>query len=95
MSVGWNVRPTRNSVFNAIAHWVNKYREAVSARSEFRNCGADEVATIARDVGLSPEELLYITEKGSHAADELAMLPAGHLGRRKLPAVGVWVVSLQ
>ena len=63
-----------HSVFNAIAGWVNKYREAVSARAEFANCGADEVANIARDVGVSPEELLYITDKGQHAADELARL---------------------
>ena len=63
-----------HSVFNAIASWVNKYREAVSARAEFANCGADEVANIARDVGVSPEELLYITNKGPHAADELSRL---------------------
>ena len=71
---GADQQQAAQSVFNAIANWVNKYREAISARSEFKNCGADEVATIARDVGLSPEELLYITEKGSHAADELARL---------------------
>jgi hypothetical protein len=57
------------SVFNAIASWVNKCREAVSARVEFANCGTDEVANIARDVGVSPEELLYIVNKGPHAAD--------------------------
>ena len=62
------------SVFNAIAGWVNKYREAVSARAEFANCGADEVANIARDVGVSPEELLFITNKGPRAADELSRL---------------------
>ena len=63
-----------HSVFNAIASWVNKYREAVSARAEFANCGTDEVANIARDVGVSPKELLYITNKGPHAADELSRL---------------------
>jgi hypothetical protein len=39
--------------------------------AKFANCGADEVANIARDVGVSPEELLFITNKGPHAADEL------------------------
>ena len=63
-----------HSVFNAIASWVKKYREAVSARAEFANCGADEVANIARDIGVSPEELLHITNKGRHAADELSRL---------------------
>jgi hypothetical protein len=71
---GADQQQAAHSVFNAIAHWVNKYREAVSTRSEFKNCRPDEVATIARDVGLSPEELLYITKKGPHAADELARL---------------------
>jgi hypothetical protein len=60
-----------HSVFNAIAGWVNRYREAISARAEFANCGTDEVANIARDVAVSPEELLYISNKGPHAADEL------------------------
>ena len=75
---GPNEQPDRSKstrwafCFNAIAGWVNKYREAVSARAEFANCGADEVANIARDIGVSPEELLYITNKGRHAADELA-----------------------
>ena len=63
-----------HSVFSAIASWVNKYREAVSVRAEFANCGADEVANIARDVGVSPEELLCFTNKGPHAADELSRL---------------------
>ena len=76
------------SVFNAIAGWVNKYREAVSARAEFANCGADEVANIARDVGVSPEELLYITDKGQHAADELAETLARAWGRSAEASLG-------
>ena len=63
-----------DSVFNAIANWVKKYRQAVGMKDEFANCGPDEVAAIARDIGLSRQELEFIANKGAHAADELPKL---------------------
>ena len=36
--------------------------------------GAEEVALIARDIGVSPEELRFAASKGPHAADELPKL---------------------
>ena len=61
-------------ILDAIANWVKKYRQAVGLRGELANCGAEEVALIARDIGVSPEELRFATSKGPHAADELPKL---------------------
>jgi len=41
-------------ILNAIANWVKKYREAIGLRGELANCGAEEVARYARDIGVSP-----------------------------------------
>ena len=61
-------------ILNAIANWVKKYREAIGLRGELANCGAEEVARYARDIGVSPEELIFMVKKGPHAADELPKL---------------------
>ena len=61
-------------ILDAIANWVKKYRQAVGLRGDLANCGADEVALIARDIGVSPEELRFAASKGPHAADELPKL---------------------
>jgi hypothetical protein len=50
-------------LFYAIASWINKYTETVSARAEFANCGADEVTNIARDVGVSPKSYCILHTK--------------------------------
>ena len=62
-----------HGVLDAIAR-VKRYREAIGLRSEIANCTPEQVAVIARDMGLSPAELLSITAKGPHAADELPRL---------------------
>jgi transcriptional regulator with XRE-family HTH domain len=62
------------SVFAAIANWVKRYREAIGLRHELANCGAEEVAAMARDIGLTPQELEFFASKGQHAADELPKL---------------------
>jgi hypothetical protein len=61
-------------ILDAIANWVRKYRQAVGLRGALANCGAEEVARIARDIGVSPDELVFIANKGPHAADELPKL---------------------
>src|SRR6516162_3608414 len=61
-------------VLDAIADWVKRYREAIGQRNEMANCTPEQVAVIARDMGLSPGELLSITAKGPHSADELPRL---------------------
>jgi transcriptional regulator with XRE-family HTH domain len=61
-------------IFEAIADWVKRYRQAIGLSHELANCGAEEVAAIARDIGLSTQELEFITSKGPLAADELPKL---------------------
>lgn len=62
------------TVLDAIASWVEKYRQAVGLRAELTHCGADEVARIAHDLGMSSEEFVSLASKGQHAADQLARL---------------------
>jgi hypothetical protein len=62
------------SIFGAIANWVTRYRQAVGLRRELAKCGPEEVAAIARDIGLSTQELEFIASKGPNAADELPKL---------------------
>ena len=74
------------SPFKAIADWVKRYREAIGVRSELANCGTEEVASLARDIGVSVEELNFAVRKGPHAADELArLLRALGVNPQKLP----------
>ncbi len=61
-------------VFDAIANWVKKYRDAVGLRAELAHCGADEVAHIAHDLGMNSEEFVSLASKGPHAADQLPKL---------------------
>ena len=61
-------------ILDAIATWVRNYREAIGLRNEMANCTPEEVAAIARDMGLTSEELLSVTAKGPQAANELPRL---------------------
>ena len=61
-------------IFAAIANWVKQYRRAVGLRGELAECPPEEVARMARDIGVSPQELKLFVNKGPHAADELPKL---------------------
>jgi hypothetical protein len=52
-------------VLEAIAAWVKRYREVQGLRSEMANCTPEQVATIARDMGITSGELLWVTAKGT------------------------------
>ena len=58
-------------VFGAIADWINRYREAYAAHNELINCGTDEVARMADDLGISSDDFLTLASKGSKSADLL------------------------
>jgi hypothetical protein len=58
-------------IFGAIADWINRYREAYAAHNELINCGTDEVARIAYDLGISSDDLLALATKGAKSADLL------------------------
>jgi hypothetical protein len=74
-----------HAVLDAIAAWIKKYREAIGTQNELANCTPEQVAAIARDMGLSPGELRFMAAKGPHAADELPKLLRA-LGRRSAAA---------
>jgi hypothetical protein len=63
--------PLVEPILDAIANWVRKYRYAAGLRNELAQCGRDEVARAARDLGVSPGELVALASKGPHAADQL------------------------
>lgn len=61
-------------IIEAIANWVKQYRYAVGLRNELAHCGAEEVAHIAHDLGMAPEEFVSLARKGPDAADQLPKL---------------------
>ena len=61
-------------IFDAIADWVKRYRYAVGLREELAHCGPEEVAHIAHDLGMGPEEFVWLARKGPKAADQLPRL---------------------
>jgi hypothetical protein len=87
MSSSVDERSPIESLFGAIANWVTRYRQAAGLRRELAKCGPEEVAAIARDIGLSTQELELIASKGSNAADELPkLLRALGVDPKKLPS---------
>ena len=74
MSIHSYEHPTIRPFLNAVANWVTRYRDAIKTRRELARCEADEVARMAHDIGLSPDELVSLVKKGPHAADELPRL---------------------
>ena len=77
---------TVGSLFGAIGDWVTRYRQAIGLKRELANCGAEEVAAMARDIGLSAQELEFIASKGPNAAAELPkLLRALGVDPQKLP----------
>ena len=70
---------------NAIASWVNKYRYSVGLAHGLGQCGPDEVAQIARDLGVPADQMHELARKGPHTADLLGkMLVALHVDPDRL-----------
>ena len=63
--------PTLEPILGAIADWVKKYRYAAGLRNELAQCGPEEVANTARELGLSSRDLYRMARKGPNAADLL------------------------
>ena len=61
-------------ILDAIGSWVKEFRQAIGVRGELANFREEEVAFIAKDMGMTPQELLFAVSKGPHAADELPKL---------------------
>ncbi len=61
--------PTVELMLNSIAGWVNRYREILGRTNDLERCSRDEVMQIAKDLGVSANELREMVKKGPHAAD--------------------------
>lgn len=66
--------PALEMFLDAVTNWVKKYRDATGSRDELAHWEPDEIARTARDLGVSPGELIRMAEKGPHAADRLPRL---------------------
>ena len=60
--------PLFAGALNAIADWVNKYRQAIGTHGALGPCGPDDVKQIARDLGLPASEMREIMKKGPAGA---------------------------
>jgi len=63
--------PKVEYILNAIANWVNRYRDRFGIGDDLGRCAPDEVMRIARDLGASPVELREFVRKGPGSADLL------------------------
>jgi hypothetical protein len=61
--------PTVEFVLDALAGWINKYRQASSLHDEFGHCSPEDVMLIAKDLGVPVSELRTLATKGPGAAD--------------------------
>jgi len=61
--------PVVEQMLNSIAGWVNRYREVLGRTNDLGQCSRDEVMQIAKDLGVSANELRELVAKGPHAAD--------------------------
>ena len=63
--------PTVEFVLDAIAGWINKYRDLARANREFEHCSQEDVMQIAKDLRLEVSQLRSLAAKGPGAADTL------------------------
>jgi hypothetical protein len=63
--------PALELILDAIANWVKKHRDAAGPCDELAHWEPAEIARTARDLGVSPVELIRMAERGPHAADRL------------------------
>jgi len=61
-------------VLSSVAQWITRYRETRKTENQLKDCSADDVAAMARELRMSPSELLVIAKKGPNAADLLQKL---------------------
>jgi hypothetical protein len=68
------------SALKAIANWVTHYRNAIGFNNEFGMCGPDEVLRMAKDIGVTPNQLQELVRRGPDSAKLLkSMLVALHV----------------
>jgi hypothetical protein len=78
--------PTLDRILGAIAQLVTRNRRTLEARAEFQQCGPEEVARIAHDLNLTPNELTILASKRLDSAAFLdGLLAAIGVDRNKQP----------
>jgi hypothetical protein len=63
--------PTIEFVLDTIAVWINKYRRRYGVHDELGQCTQNDVNRIAKDLGMSVNDLRGLAAKGPGAADVL------------------------
>ena len=66
--------PIVEKVLNVIANWVKEYQRIVAVNEELRQIGPEEVMTVARDLGITPNQFREILFRGPHAAELLSKM---------------------
>jgi hypothetical protein len=76
--------PTVEFVLDAIAEWINKYRNMHSPNDELVHCSQEDVMQIAKDLGVSVSDLRGLAAKGPGEADTLQKMRLRFLLIRKM-----------
>ena len=63
--------PLVEAALKSIADWVTNYRTVLGFNDEFGMCGPDEVARMAKDIGVTPSQLQELVRKGPDSANLL------------------------
>jgi hypothetical protein len=66
--------PTLEMILDAVANWVKSRRDVAGLYNELAEWEPEEIARTARDIGVTPDELICMAGKGPHAADQLPRL---------------------
>lgn len=60
---------TVDFVMRTIAGWINKYRHIAGTHAEFGQCSPEDISRIAKDLGVSTNELRNLAAKWPGAGD--------------------------
>lgn len=65
---------TTQLAFYAVADWVRRYRSALVGNDQLTKLDVNQVAAIAKDLGITAGQLSELASKGDHAAAPLQKL---------------------
>ena len=66
--------PGLEPILDAVAHWITKLRRNLEVDSEFRECGSEEVARIAHDLGVSAADLKQLAGRNPDSTELLGRM---------------------
>ena len=75
---------------DAVANWINRYRDTLNRHYEFEKISPDQVMAMAKDIGITPTQLRELASKRPGAADLLKKLfVALDIDPKKLESIDV------